>query len=115
MSIATRQIESSPPGAALHPGILLQRICFSLWLAAALLLAAAATAQEPTSQPSDILRFDPDSTDGVPELQVSWTAGNGEGTLVLMKQGLPVDADPFRIIRSHGLTPCFAKSLRICL
>jgi hypothetical protein len=94
MSTATRQTESSPPGAALPARARLRTVCFGLLLAAALLVPAAATAQEPTTQPANILRFDPDATDPNPELQISWTAGNGEGTLVLMRQGLPVAADP---------------------
>jgi hypothetical protein len=49
---------------------------------------------EPTLQPSGILIRDPDNLDGVPELRIRWRVGTGDGTIVVMRAGTPVDADP---------------------
>jgi hypothetical protein len=49
---------------------------------------------EPSRQPSGLLIRDPDSLDGIPELRVTWRVGTGEGTIVVMRAGTAVDADP---------------------
>jgi hypothetical protein len=94
MSFARRQIEENSFRASDGPRTRLKQTLSILSLVALLLVPAPASAQEPTSQPSSILLSDPDSADANAELRISWRAGNGEGTIVLMKQGLPVDADP---------------------
>ncbi len=59
----------------------------SVLLAAPKLAAGA----EPTVQASDV-RWGLRQNEG--ELNLSWTPGNGDGSIVLMKEKLPVDSDP---------------------
>jgi hypothetical protein len=97
MASATRQIEKHSSGAkgGLRSG--LKRVLSLSPLLLVLLTATAGQAQEPTRQPAANAIFLVDPTpppDSVAELQISWTPGDGAGTVVLMKQGLPVDADP---------------------
>jgi hypothetical protein len=91
MSAAKRQSwPHSREGGALARGIL-----FVLPFVGALLFAGAGQAQEPTLQPSDVLITDPTPPpDDVAELQISWIPQSGDGTIVVMKQGAPVDSDP---------------------
>jgi hypothetical protein len=49
---------------------------------------------EPTSSPLDALISDPNAIDGLIELRISWIPGNGDGTIVVGREGRPVDADP---------------------
>jgi hypothetical protein len=94
MSVATRQTHQHSRKAGSLPANVARRAPIVLAFASALLWAAASSGQEPTVPPVDVLVADPNPADAVAELTISWTPGNGDGTLVLMKQGGPTDADP---------------------
>jgi hypothetical protein len=91
MSVAKRQSRQH----SLEAGTVARRALFALAFASVLLWAAASAAVEPTRPPPDVFVADPTPPpDTVAELTIWWTPGDGDGTIVLMKQGGPVDADP---------------------
>ncbi|MHC4993247.1 MAG: hypothetical protein ACYTGC_19945 [Planctomycetota bacterium] len=94
MRVANRQIQPRSPKARTGAASVARGALIVLAFASALLAAAASSAVEPTLPPVDVLIVDPDSADAVAELTISWLPGDGDGTVVLMKRGAPVDADP---------------------
>jgi hypothetical protein len=94
MNVAKRQHRQHSPEAG-GAGTVARRALFVLVSASALLWAAASSGQEPTIPPIDVLIADPTPPpDVVAELTISWTPGDGDGNIVLMKQGGPVDDAP---------------------
>jgi hypothetical protein len=102
MSAANRQPRAKALAAGFAGGAAARRTLVAVALASAFLGATPTPAAEPTRPPGAVVIFDPDSADGVAELTISWKAGDGDGTIVLMKQGAPVDADPVDGIQHVG-------------
>jgi len=71
-----------------------RRISSGLLAAGLLLWAAPGSAAEPTVGPADALLQDPNPADSIAQLTVSWSPGNGDGTIVLLRQGGPVSGIP---------------------
>jgi hypothetical protein len=94
MRTANQQSRTPPFEVEGRSSIVANRLRIALAFAGALLFAVSSSAVEPTVQPADALLKDPNSTDSIAELRISWSAGNGDGTIVVLRQGGPVDADP---------------------
>ena len=94
MSAANSQPEKMTTDVKAGRGAIVRGAAIALALASMLLWTTSSSAVEPTVGPNGVRLQDPDATDSLGELTIFWNPGNGDGTIVLLKQGGLVDADP---------------------